>query len=118
VLMNGKVVRTIHLTGTRMSADFSGVLPVSGNGWFLVRAWNDGANPEIFDLYPYATTNAFFFHADGAATHCGEDARFFLKWIDRLEEAAAANGDYNTDQERAATLGEIRAARAVMSARR
>jgi TolB protein len=118
ILMNGRVVRTIHLTGTHTSADFSGVLPVGGNGWLLVRAWNDAANPDIFDIYPYATTNAFFFHADGAATHCGDDAQFFLKWIDRLEEAAAANGDYNTDQERTATLGEIRAARAVMSARR
>jgi TolB protein len=117
MLLNGKLVRTIRLTGTRTSADFSGTLPVSGNGWLLVRAWNDAAHPEIFDLYPYATTNAFFFHTDGAATHCGDDAQFFLKWIDRLEEAAAANGDYNTDRERAATLGEIRAARAIMSAR-
>jgi phage-related tail fiber protein len=102
----------------RMSADFAGTLPVTGNGWLLVRAWNDAASPEIFDLYPYATTNAFFFHAGGAAIHCGSDAQFFLKWIDRLEEAAAANGDYNTDQEREATLGEIRAARGIMTERR
>jgi Tol biopolymer transport system component len=117
-VMNGKVVRTIRLTGMRRSADFAGTLPVSGSGWLLLRVWNDAASPEIFDLYPYATTNAFFFHAGAAAAHCAGDADFFLKWIDRLEEAAAATGDYNTAQERAATLGEIRAARAIMAARR
>jgi dipeptidyl aminopeptidase/acylaminoacyl peptidase len=118
VVMNGKVVRTILLTGPRMSADFAGKLNVSGNGWLLVRAWNEAASPEIFDLYPYATTNAVFFSASGAETHCGSDAQFFLSWIDRLENVAAANGDYNTAQEREATLGEIRAARAVMTQRR
>ena len=118
IVMNGKVVRTIRLTGTRMSADFEGKINVSGNGWLLVRAWNDAARPEIFDIYPYGTTNAFFFHADGATTHCGSDAQFFLTWIDRLEAAAAVHPDYNTAKEREATLGEIRAARAIMSERR
>ena len=118
VVMNGQVVRSIPLTGTRMSADFTGVLPVTGNGWLLVRGWNDGANPEIFDIYPYATTNALFFHSNGAATHCGRDAEFFLQWIDQLEKAAAAHPGYNTAQERETTLDEIRAARAIVSARR
>jgi dipeptidyl aminopeptidase/acylaminoacyl peptidase len=117
IVMNGKVVRTIHLTGTRASADFAGQVPVHGNGWLLVRAWNDAASPEIFDLYPYATTNAVFFRARGSDTHCGSDAQFFLKWIDRLENVAAANEDYNTAQERAATLAQIHAARAVMLGR-
>jgi len=118
IVMNGKVVRTIQLTGKRLSADFEGTLDVSGNGWLLVRAWDDAARPEIFDIYPYATTNAFFFHTGGAALHCGKDAEFFLTWIDRLEAAAAANTDYNTNEERAATLAQIRAARTIMSERR
>jgi TolB protein len=117
VVMNGKVVRTIHLTGTRASADFAGAVPVRGNGWLLVRAWNDGASQQIFDLYPYATTNAVFFRTSGSDTHCGSDAQFFLKWIDRLENVAASNEDYNTAHERAATLAQIRAARAVMLGR-
>jgi TolB protein len=116
--LNGKVARTIRLTGDRQSADFAGRLPVSGNGWLLVRAWNDAAHPEIFDLYPYATTNAFFFRTSSAAIHCGGDAQYFVKWIDRLEEAATAHKDYNTSSEREATLTQIRAARAIMSERR
>jgi hypothetical protein len=117
LVMNGKVVRTIHLTGTHMSADFEGRLPVAGNGWLLVRAWNDAASPEIFDLYPYATTNAFFFRAPGTAVHCGSDAQYFLNWIDRLDTMATAHEGYNSAQEREATLNEIHAARAIMSAR-
>jgi len=118
VVMNGKVVRSIPLTGMRMSADFAGSVRVTGKGWLLVRAWNEEAHPEIFDLYPYATTNAVFFGAKEAASHCGSDAQFFLSWIDRLQAVAAANEDYNTAQEREATLGEIRTARAIMSERR
>jgi TolB protein len=117
LIMNGKVVRTIRLSGTRMSADFEGNLPVAGNGWLLVRAWNDAASPEIFDLYPYATTNAFFYRTSDAAVHCGNDAQFFVHWIDRLETMAAAHQGYNTAAERETTLNEIHAARAIMSAR-
>jgi TolB protein len=118
LVLNGKVARTIRLTGDHMSADFAGKLPVSGNGWLLMRAWNDAAHPEIFDLYPYATTNAFFFRTSSAAIHCGGDAQYFVKWIDRLEEAATAHKDYNTAAERAATLTQIREARATMIERR
>src|SRR5262249_42678997 len=113
LVLNGKVIRTIHPAGDRSSADFEGSTRVSGNGWLLVRAWNDGAVPEVFDIYPYATTNPVFFRSAGAATHCGADADFFLKWLSRLEAAAASHPGYNTAAERDATLSAIAAARAV-----
>jgi TolB protein len=118
LVLNGQVVRTIALRGTHMTADFAGKLAVTGNGWLLLRAWNDTAHPEIFDLYPYATTNAFYLHANDHAVHCGDDAQYFVKWIDRLEQMAATHKDYNTAGEREATLGQIRAARAIMAERR
>jgi hypothetical protein len=118
LIVSGKVARTIRLTGTRTSVDFEGKLPVNGGGWLLVRAWNDAAHPEIFDIYPYATTNAFFFRAPGAAVHCGSDAQYFVNWMDRLDAAAAAHEGYNTAAERDTTLSQIRAARAIMIERR
>jgi Tol biopolymer transport system component len=118
LVMNGNVVRTIHLKGKRTSADFEGTLQVAGTGWLLVRAWNETATPEILDLYPYATTNAIFFSHPHATTHCGKDADYFLTWLDRLESTASAHEGYNTPTEREATLKEIRAARAIMSERR
>jgi TolB protein len=116
--LNGKVVRTLRLGHDRMSSDFEGSASVSGNGWLLVRAWNDGATPEIFDIYPYATTNPVFFHTRSAATHCGPDADFFLKWLSRLQAAAAVHEGYNTAAERGATLDEISEAAAIFSQRK
>lgn len=118
LIVNGKVARTIRLTGTRTSADFAGRLAVARGGWLLVRAWNDAADPEIFDIYPYATTNAFFLRPPGAAIHCGDDAQFFLDWLGRLDAAASAHEGYNSAAERETTLSQIRAARAIMSERR
>ena len=118
IVMNGNVVRTIKLTGKRTTADFEGTLKATGNGWFLVRAWNTEATPEIFDLYPYATTNAFFFRTAGAETHCSKDADYFTAWLNRLESTAAAHTGYNTPKERETTLAEIRAARKIFAERR
>ena len=118
IVRNGAVVRSIPLNGDRTSADFEGTLNASGTGWLLLRASNDDSTPEVLDAYAYATTNPVFLGASGAAVHCGADADYFLKWIDRLETAAAAQDGYNTDEERERTLAEIRAARAVMKGRR
>jgi hypothetical protein len=118
VVVNGKVTRTIPVAKGHTATDFEGSAKVTGNGWLLVRAWNEGAVPEVFDVYPYGTTNPVFFRTTGAATHCGPDADFFLKWLNRLETSASAHQAYNTPAERDATLREIAAAEAVMSARR
>lgn len=118
LVMNGKVMRTIALDRSRTRADFEGTIKVPENGWLLVRAWSDEAHPFVFDLYPYGTTNAFFFERPNTAIHCGPDADYFIAWLDRLESAAAVHEAYNTPAERETTLAEIRAARDVFNARR
>ena len=119
IVMNGKVVRTIRTPGDRLSADFEGTVPATGTGWLLVRAWNDGAVPEIFDIYPYATTSPVFFHSgQPSAPRCAADADYFIAWIDKVRAAAASHPGYNTAAERDATLAQIDAARAVMMQRR
>ena len=119
LVMNGTVVRTIATGRDHMSADFGGMLDnVPSTGWLLLRAWSDNASPHIFDIYPYATTNAVFFRSPDAATHCGPDADYFIAWLDRLETAAGTHDGYNTATERDATLNEIREARQIFSGRR
>ncbi|MGB5581372.1 MAG: CehA/McbA family metallohydrolase, partial [Woeseia sp.] len=54
---NGKVMKTFKLDRARRAVDISGTIAVSGSGWLLLRAWNDKADPLIFDLYPYASTS-------------------------------------------------------------
>jgi hypothetical protein len=118
IIFNGKVVRTIRLTGDRTSADIDGRVKVTAPGWLLLRAWNDDSSPLTLDGYPYATTNPVFFQNAGATIRCGADADYLLAWIDRVYAAAAAHTGYNTTIERETTLAQIRAARTVIAGRR
>ncbi|HEY7840343.1 MAG TPA: CehA/McbA family metallohydrolase [Gammaproteobacteria bacterium] len=114
LVMNGRVVRRLRVTGDRTHADFEGALPAEP-GWVLLRAWNESASPEIFDAYPYATTNPVFVKAPGVGPAC--DSEYFLAWIDRVGAAAAVHPDYNTDDERARVMEDIRKAREWFEAR-
>ncbi|MGB5131839.1 MAG: CehA/McbA family metallohydrolase [Steroidobacteraceae bacterium] len=108
---NGKVIRTFELTGDRRNLDASGEVSLPGGGWLLLRAWNEHADPLVFDLYPYATTGPIYLELPGAPQSVREDAAFFVAWMDRVIAAAESNGDYDDAKERAATLGYFRAAR-------
>ena len=114
----GKVVRAIPLSGDRRSSDIDLTLQISEPGWLLLRAWNDHADPDIFDIYPYATTSPVFLTRPGSDLHCGKDADYFIAWVDRLAAAAKDHPDYNTTAERELTLAQIAAARKVYEARR
>jgi hypothetical protein len=118
LVANGSVVRTITLGGERREADVEGRLPMTGPGWLLLRAWNDSASRDIFDTYPYATTNPVFIEGDPRSIRCGADADYFVAWIDRIRSAAEGRGLYNTEAEREVALAELRAARVVFEARR
>jgi TolB protein len=118
LLSQGKVVRSIPLSGDRHSADIDLDVKVAAPGWLLLRAWNEGSSPDILDDAPYATTNPVFLTSAGAATHCGADADYFLAWIDGLAAAAGAHGGYNNEAERRTTLEQIAAARKVFESRR
>lgn len=117
VVMNGRVVKTIALTGDRTSADFAEQVSVDHSGWIVLRAWNDHATPDVFDLYPYASTNPVFVAIGGEPIRSRQDATFFIKWIDKVRVAAAANRDYNSQAERDAVLKHIDAARKVFEQR-
>jgi hypothetical protein len=118
LVVNGKVARSLRLAADRRSANFEGSLAVRGTDWLLVRAWSDDSFLDTLDAYPYATTNPIALTHASAATHCGPDADYLAKWIDRLEAAAQAHTDYNSADEKTKTLDEIRTAREVVESRR
>jgi hypothetical protein len=113
VVFNGEVIK--HLTpqegGT--AGDAKLVLPITTSGWLLVRAVNPQPDPLVQDVYPYATTNPVWIEAEGKPHSSPQDAAYFVRWIDRVIESAAARDDYNTAAEKAAVLDELRRARAV-----
>jgi len=110
VVQNGVVVARHRLGKGRTQADVSGQLKLRESGWIVLRAWNDGADPLIFDIYPYATTSPVYVSVGGAPTNSPADAQYFVHWLDRAIAAAAARTDYNDDRERQATLDYLRAA--------
>ena len=108
---NGKVVKAFALTGDRRGFDAAGEIPVNTGGWVLLRAWNDGADPEVLDLYPYATTSPVYLDLPGGLPPDLEDATYFTAWLDRVIADAEARKDFRTPQERQLTLDYLRKAR-------
>jgi dipeptidyl aminopeptidase/acylaminoacyl peptidase len=113
LVFNGTVVKSFPLSGNRTSANLSGDLDIDRSGWLLLRAWNEHATPDVFDIYPYATTSPIFIAVGSKPLRSKTDAEFFLRWIERVRESAATNADYNSTAERTAVLNHIDAARRV-----
>lgn len=110
---NGEVVETFELDSDRRSADIDGRLRVDRRGWLLLRAWNDEADPLIFDQYPYATTGPIYISMGDDRQRSQKDADYFIAWIDRVRKYASEHEDYNDDAERAIILANLDRAQAV-----
>ncbi|HEY5849460.1 MAG TPA: CehA/McbA family metallohydrolase [Lysobacter sp.] len=113
LVQNGRVVKQFALAGDRRSFDGDGQAELAQGGWLLLRAWNDGADPQVLDLYPYATTSPVWIDLPGGAPPAREDAAYFAAWLGRVIEAAGARDDYNDADEKRATLDYLRAAQAI-----
>jgi TolB protein len=116
LVQNGKVVKAFTLKGDRRNLDAAGYLNVTAGGWLLLRAWNDGADPQILDLYPYATTSPIYFELSGGVPAAPQDATYFAAWLDRVIADAESRLDYRTVGERQETLDYLRKARTYYSA--
>ena len=112
LVQNGKVVKAFSLTGDRRRLDAEGELPMDAGGWILLRAWNDGSDPQVLDLYPYATTSPVYLDISGRPLRAPADAAYFVAWLDRVIADAEGRGDFRNARERDATLDYLRQARA------
>jgi len=110
LVRNGQVVKSFRLAGDRRSLDAAGELEVDSGGWLLLRTWNDGADPQVLDIYPYATTSPIYLDLPGGAPAAPNDAAYFAAWMERVLEAASARDDYNTPREREETLAYLKQA--------
>jgi hypothetical protein len=110
LVLNGEP-RGIPLGGDRRSVDTTVTVQVDRSGWVLLRARSDRAIEPVLVLYPYGTTSPIYLTVAGQPARSAEDARYFVRWLDRLDGAARASRDWNTDAEREATLDLIKRAR-------
>ena len=113
VIGNGRVVSTIALHGDRTSASGSVTIPVTHSGWYVLRAWSERAEQPVLDLYPFASTSPIYVRVGREPVRSSEDAGFFLRWLDRLQQAAEGHEGWRTPAEREHVLGLIDRARAV-----
>ncbi len=111
LVQNGKVVKSFPLSGDRRKFDSAGELQVDLGGWLLLRAWNDGADPQVLDIYPYATTSPVYVEMPGGPPPAPADATYFAAWLDRVIATAESRADYRNVEERQATLDYLRTAR-------
>ncbi|MGH8215025.1 MAG: CehA/McbA family metallohydrolase [Rhodanobacteraceae bacterium] len=110
LIHNGEVVNDFRLHDDRRRLDAKGEIKLDA-GWVLLRAWNDGADPQILDLYPYASTNPIWLGDPAPVPGAHEDAAWFARWVERLIDIAAAHRDYNTESEMRTTLEYLHSAR-------
>ena len=106
-----------HSPADRTSVTTSVRLPVRGSGWYLLRARGNGPAYPVLDVYPYATTSPIYVTVARQPISSPRDADYFVAWIARLEAAAKANKDWNTEEEKASALETLREARAGVSSR-
>jgi hypothetical protein len=110
LVQNGKVVKAFTLTD-RNRFDAEGDLPVERSGWLLLRAWNDGSDPQVLDIYPYATTSPVYVELPGGFSPDPDAAEYFAAWLDRTIAEAAARTDYRNAAERDAIISYLTRAR-------
>ena len=109
---NGAVIKAFDISADGKRFDASESLVLRQDGWLLLRAYNDAAHPDILDIYPYASTNPVYVRGFGAKPDARADAAYFVRWLDRVTEAAEKrHADFNTETEFQSTLEYLRQAR-------
>ena len=116
VIGNGSVVATIPLRGDRTAASDTVSISVLRSGWYVLRAWSDRPALPILDLYPFGSTSPIYVRVGREQVRSREDAEFFVRWIDRLDQAARAHEAWNAAEEREHVLGLLARGRAVYAA--
>ncbi len=128
IVRNGEVVASLApggdpplqgkpSTGGGTSVDATVNLAAFGSAWYVVRAHSERSRHPVLDFYPFGTTSPVFVTVGGAPVRSASDARYFMRWIDRVREAAGAHAGWNTDAEKQGVLAQLAQARAVFEGR-
>ena len=118
IVQDGRIAASVPLTGDRTGARATLPITVEHGGWVLLRAWADSPAWPILDLYPFGSTSPVYLEVGGRGMPPSpDDAAFFVRWIDRLTEAAGARDDWNSAAEKDTTMSMLAEARAVYARR-
>jgi TolB protein len=118
LIQNGAVAVEIGLTGERTRADTTLSLAVDRSSWFLVRAYSDKAIEPVLDIYPFGTTSPIYVSLAGSLQRSPADAEYFLRWLERLAQAADRHTGWNREAEKRSVRQRIRLAEEEFTRRR
>jgi Tol biopolymer transport system component len=113
MVCNGRVVQTLPLNSARDSADVSGDLAMKESGWCVLRASSDKAEYPVLDNYVYATTSPIYVTIGGKPPRSTEDAKYFVAWIERVEDATSHYPDWNSAGEKEGVLKQLARAKEI-----
>jgi hypothetical protein len=83
VLFNGKVVASAPPAKDGLTTTIDEMVKLDRSGWLALRAVGKGV-PEVVSAIVFAHTAPVYVTVAGQHVGEAEDARYFLKWIDRL----------------------------------
>jgi hypothetical protein len=110
IIWNGEVIESRSEKKPMKSMDLSGNITVKGSGWLLMRAWSDKADPNLPDLYPYASTNPIYIKSTAMNPQQKPAAEYFIKWISRIESKINTL-NFRNDAEKQAVVKDIQRAK-------
>jgi len=117
IIGNGHVVANIPLSGDRTTADTTVTVQALGSGWYVLRAWSDRPRLPVLDLYPFASTSPIYVQVGDTPVRSREDVEYFLRWLDRVDQALRAQTAWNTPAERDEVMRMVAAARSELMRR-
>lgn len=107
IVANGIVVARVPLSADSTRAETVIPLPINRSGWFTLRAWSSRSHPGVLDGYPFATTSPIYVIVGNQPIRSAEDSRYFVSWIERLEQAVSAHTGWNSEGEKREVLERL-----------
>ena len=117
VVHNGDVIHRVALTDNGRKALIDHTLNVEASGWFSVRAIGGTRTFPVENTRPQAVTNPVYVTVAGRPIRNRAAAEYFVRWIDRLTEMAAAHPGWRSEKEKSHVLGQFAEARAIYQER-
>jgi hypothetical protein len=112
IIQNGKVVRSVKPSDPH-HVTFAESVPVDRTGWIAARVTGPERQHLLMDSYVYAHTNPVYLVKDGSRPTSPEDARYFLRWIDRVLTLLEQSEAFDTPAQKQEVIELWRRARAV-----
>lgn len=107
---NGKPLREIALKANGHEADLEETIDATASAWYSLYA--EGPWFRLLDgEYPQAATNAIRVYVGGGRIRDAASARYFVRWIDKLEKMALEWPWWRSDAEKRHVLGQFGEAR-------